>query len=160
MHLELDMQLALTQDDPHIGEVPGEQTVCAWVKQVLRERCEEAELTIRIVDEQEGAVLNETYRHKQGPTNVLSFPFKAPPGVELPLLGDVVICAAVVAREAREQGKPLEAHWAHMVVHGVLHLLGYDHVEPDAAQKMETLEIGLLGELGYCNPYIETDQNE
>lgn len=160
MRLELDTQTALAPDDLHLGEVPAEETLRAWVEHALRGRRAEAELTIRVVDEREGAALNETYRHKTGATNVLSFPFVAPPGVELPLLGDLVICAAVVAREARAQGKPLEAHWAHMVIHGVLHLLGHDHVEPAAAAEMETLEIRLLGDLGYDNPYTETDNDE
>ena len=105
------------------------------------------------MDEDEGAELNEAYRRKQGPTNVLSFPFEAPPGVELSLLGDIVVCAPVVAREAGEQGKILESHWAHMVVHGCLHLLGYDHMEPVEAEAMEALETEILGGLGYPNPY-------
>ena len=113
-----------------------------------------AELTIRIVDEAESRMLNETYRHQQGPTNVLSFPFEPPISeVDTALLGDIVICAPVVAREAAEQGKPLEAHWAHMVVHGVLHLQGYDHQNDTEAKQMEALEIRILDALGYPDPY-------
>jgi probable rRNA maturation factor len=121
---------------------------------VLADR-DEAQLTIRITDEAEIQELNRTYRHKDKPTNVLSFPFEAPPGVEIPLLGDIIICAAVVAREAGEQGKPLQAHWAHMVIHGTLHLLGYDHIDETEAEQMEGLEITLLAGLGYANPYQE-----
>ena len=96
---------------------------------------------------------NARYRHKPGPTNVLSFPFEADIPLEVPLLGDLVICAAVVEREAREQDKPIEAHWAHMLVHGTLHLLGYDHVTDAQAHEMETTEIQLLQQLGFSNPY-------
>ena len=98
--------------------------------------------------------LNLTYRGKDKPTNVLSFPFEAPPGIEMPLLGDLIICRQVVEQEASEQGKPLEAHWAHMVVHGSLHLLGYDHIEDDEAEEMEGLETEIMLALGYEDPYI------
>jgi probable rRNA maturation factor len=108
-------------------------------------------LSIRIVDEAESAELNSHYRHKQGATNILSFP--VPPGLPDALLGDLAICAAVVAREAAEQHKTLDAHWAHLTVHGVLHLKGYDHEEPQAAETMETLEKQILGQLGYQDPY-------
>ncbi|MEW5755579.1 MAG: rRNA maturation RNase YbeY [Pseudomonadota bacterium] len=157
MHLDLDLQLALADDSPHLATLPTDRQIDAWVRAALREQRAEAELTVRIVEEDESAELNTAYRRKQGPTNVLSFPFESPPGLELPLLGDVVICAAVVAREAEEQGKPLEAHWAHMVIHGTLHLLGYDHIEPAQAETMEALEIALLRTLGYDNPYLEQD---
>ncbi|UCE89055.1 MAG: rRNA maturation RNase YbeY, partial [Pseudomonadota bacterium] len=112
----------------------------------------DAELSVRIVGEAEMVHLNATYRGKAGPTNVLSFPFDAADGVTVPLLGDLVSCAPVVAREAREQGKPAAAHWAHMVIPGALHLLGYDHLEPDQAARMEGLEIAILENLGYPNP--------
>lgn len=116
------------------------------------------ELSIRVVDEAESQQLNETYRQKSGPTNILSFPCEVPPGVPNHLLGDLVICAPVVVREAREQGKPEEAHWAHLVVHGVLHLRGYDHIAAEDQDEMETLEIEILAGLGYPNPYlIEAD---
>lgn len=146
--IELDLQIATTA-----AALPSEAQFRLWVKTALQGRRDEAELTIRIVDDEEGAELNETYRGKQGPTNVLSFPFEAPPGVELPLLGDIVICAPKVAREAAEQGKPLEAHWAHLTLHGCLHLLGYDHIEQEEAEAMEALETELLAALGYANPY-------
>ena len=146
--IELDLQIATDAAD-----LPSEAQFRHWVEKALDGRRAEAELTIRIVDDAESAELNETYRGKQGPTNVLSFPFEAPPGVELPLLGDIVICAPKVAREAIEQGKPLQAHWAHLTLHGCLHLLGYDHIEPEEAEAMEALETELLAALGYANPY-------
>jgi probable rRNA maturation factor len=108
-------------------------------------------LSIRIVSEAESAELNAHYRHKQGATNILSFP--VPPGLPDALLGDLAICAAVVAREAREQDKRPDAHWAHLTVHGVLHLKGYDHEEPQQADAMEALEKQILGHLGYQDPY-------
>lgn len=133
---------------------PDDNAFTKWVGAVLQaEGKNDAELTIRIVDEAESAELNETYRHKSGPTNVLSFPFECPPEVEMNLLGDLVICAPVVQREAREQGKQEQAHWAHMVVHGTLHLLGYDHLQQDEAEAMESREISIMDVLGFTNPY-------
>lgn len=113
------------------------------------------EVTIRIVDEEEMSALNSQFRRKQGPTNVLSFPFNMQAGVELdlPILGDIAICAPVVYQEAQAQGKPLEAHFAHLVIHGVFHLLGYDHKTDQEADAMETLEITALKGLGFPNPY-------
>ena len=133
--------------------VPGEAELARWAAAALAGRREAAELAIRIVDEAESAALNSTYRHKQGATNVLSFPAELPAGVPLAVLGDLVICAPVVAREAREQGKPAEAHWAHLVVHGCLHLIGYDHERETEAEEMESLERGILAGMGYPDPY-------
>jgi len=135
---------------------PDEDDIRRWIEAVLAAEAKtaEVELTVRIVDEAEMAELNARYRHKTGPTNILSFPFEAPPGVELNLLGDLVIAAPVVQREAREQGKTETAHWAHMVVHGTLHLLGYDHLKPAEAEDMEAREIRILQQLGYSNPYL------
>jgi len=139
---------------------PGDTDIQRWISAALQaEQRDDAELTVRIVDEDESAELNAQYRHKSGPTNVLSFPFECPPEVELDLLGDLVICAPVVQREAREQGKQEIAHWAHMVVHGTLHLLGYDHLQQDEAETMESREISIMEELGYTNPYrLEEEQ--
>lgn len=117
----------------------------------------DAELSIRIVGLEESAELNEMYRQKKGPTNVLSFPCEVPAGVPCSLLGDLVICAPIVAKEALEQHKNVEAHWAHMVVHGVLHLQGYDHIESQDAERMEALEIEIMAHLGFANPYEDED---
>ena len=138
-------------DNASTTPVPGEDQFQCWAVAAAPEG--EAELSIRLVDEAESAELNHTYRHKTGPTNVLSFPCEVPPGVPCTLLGDLVICAPVVEREALEQHKLPEAHWAHMVVHGVLHLRGYDHIEDADAVEMESLEIQILSRLGYPNPY-------
>lgn len=126
-----------------------------WAKAALLKRANASEVTVRIVDEDEMTQLNSQYRHKQGPTNVLSFPFEMPKdvGIEMPILGDIVICAAVVNQEALNQGKSSEAHWAHMIVHGILHLLGYDHVEEEEARVMEGLEVQILHQLGFADPY-------
>lgn len=115
-----------------------------------------AQLSVRIVDLAEGVALNAAYRGKAGPTNVLSFAFDAPEHTQPPLLGDVVLCAPVVAREAAEQGKPLAAHYAHLVVHGVLHLLGHAHDAAADAVRMEAIEREVLGALGHADPYAET----
>lgn len=138
-----------------VEDGPGESDIRHWVEAVLADagRGGSPELTVRIVDADEIRQLNQTYRHKSGVTNVLSFPFEAPPGVELDLLGDLVIAAPVVVREARQQGKPEKAHWAHLVVHGTLHLLGLDHQTPAEAEVMEAREVRILQALGFPNPY-------
>ena len=128
--LTIDIQQASTAD---ASQLPSDEQFEIWVEAALQQRLSEAELSVRIVDEDESQALNLQYRGKDKPTNVLSFPCELPDGVELPLLGDLVICAQVVAKEALEQGKLLHAHWAHMVVHGTLHLLGYDHIEDGEA---------------------------
>jgi probable rRNA maturation factor len=149
--VELDLQQASS------APTPSEAQLRQWCELALRQRTADSELTIRIVDEAEGQALNNTYRQRDYPTNVLSFPADVPDDMlDIPLLGDLVICAAVVAREAAEQGKPAEAHWAHMVIHGCLHLLGYDHLDDDEAEEMESLERALLAELGHPDPYAET----
>ncbi|WP_295383794.1 rRNA maturation RNase YbeY [uncultured Thiodictyon sp.] len=155
MELDLDLQVATAAPD-----LPTQPDFERWAVAALEGRRERATLTIRIVDVTEGQALNLYYRGQEHPTNVLSFPFEAPPG--LPgeeaddLLGDLVICAAVVSREAQEQGKPAPAHWAHLVVHGVLHLLGEDHLNDPEAEQMEGLETDILGRLGFPPPYAET----
>ncbi len=146
----LDLQLACEQPQG----LPAEADFTHWLQGVLPRFCEQAELTIRLVDEGESHQLNLTYRGMDKPTNVLSFPFEAPPGIELPLLGDLVICRQVVEREASEQDKNLDAHWAHMVVHGCLHLLGYDHIEDDEAEEMESLETEIMQQMGFPDPYL------
>jgi probable rRNA maturation factor len=134
---------------------PARQQLQRWVDSALAAYPKDAEIVIRIVDAEESAALNAQYRGKSGPTNILSFPFAAPQGIALELLGDLAICAAVVEREAGEQGKKPQDHWAHIVVHGVLHLLGHDHVEERDAEVMEAKEIAVLQSLKIANPYLE-----
>ncbi len=152
MSIDLDVQYALSEADD--GEPPSSDLILSWVNAVLSGRDEPTELTVRIVSEAEITELNRLYRDKDKPTNVLSFPFEKIDGLELPLLGDVVICAAVVAEEAKQQTKTEQDHWAHMVVHGVLHLLGYDHVDSAEADEMEVLEIKILAGLSIADPYL------
>ncbi|ALZ76190.1 rRNA maturation RNase YbeY [Rheinheimera sp. F8] len=149
MAIILDLQQASTATD-----LPTEAELQRVLEAAITPFQADAEVTIRIVDETESQQLNFDYREKDKPTNVLSFPFQCPPGIELPLLGDLVICAQVVAREAQEQQKTLQAHWAHMVVHGSLHLLGFDHINDADAEEMEAEEIQILQELGFANPYL------
>ncbi|KXF79837.1 rRNA maturation RNase YbeY [Enterovibrio coralii] len=149
MQYFVDLQIATQNTD----NLPSEQQLQSWFEQAVKSFREQAEVTIRIVDEFESQSLNRDYRGKDKPTNVLSFPFEAPPGVELDLLGDLIICRQVVENEAEEQNKELFAHWAHMVVHGSLHLLGYDHIDDEEAEEMESLEISIMNALGFENPY-------
>lgn len=135
--------------------VPLAREFRIWVRAAVAPRRRDAELALRVVDEEESAYLNHTYRGKRGPTNVLSFAAQLSPEVPVPLLGDLVICAPVVLREAREQHKSAQAHWAHMAVHGCLHLLDYDHQAAREARVMEALEIEILEALGFANPYAE-----
>ena len=135
--------------------LPDEAQFLRWLSAAVKPFQPESEVTVRLVDEAESHELNLAYRGKDKPTNVLSFPFEAPPGIEdLPLLGDLIICRQVVEQEAAEQGKPVEAHWAHMVVHGTLHLLGYDHIQDDEAEEMEGIETEIMLAMGYADPYI------
>lgn len=135
--------------------LPSPLSFRRWVDAALAgaKRRKPCELSIRIVGTREGRALNREYRGKDYATNVLSFPAELPPGVNLPLIGDLAICAPVVARESSEQGKAARDHWAHMTVHGVLHLLGYDHIVDDEAEAMEALEKRILAKLGIANPY-------
>lgn len=137
--------------------VPAAASFRRWAQAALQGRIRQADVAIRVVDTAEGQALNRHYRGKDYATNVLSFPADLPeglpPGVRLPLLGDLVICAPVVEREAREQGKPLNAHYAHLTVHGVLHLLGWDHDNDVEAEAMEQLEREILAGLGVDDPY-------
>ncbi|MCC8378194.1 MULTISPECIES: rRNA maturation RNase YbeY [unclassified Xenorhabdus] len=146
----LDLQIACEKPEG----LPEEVLFQNWLEGVLPQFQAESEVTIRLVDEAESHELNLTYRGKDKPTNVLSFPFEAPPEVELPLLGDLIICRQVVEKEAQEQQKTVEEHWAHMVIHGCLHLLGYDHIEDEEAEEMESLETEILGKMGYPDPYL------
>lgn len=146
----IDLQMACEQE----SDLPTAEQIEQWATAAVQPQSDEVEMTVRIVDEAESHALNLNYRGKDRPTNVLSFPFECPDEVELPLLGDLVICRQVVEREAQEQDKPVMAHWAHMVVHGSLHLLGYDHIEDDEAEEMESLETQIMTGLGFADPYL------
>lgn len=138
-------------------QIPASAELELWVSAALRsQKLEDAEVSLYIVDEDESQELNSQYRGKDYPTNVLSFPADIPEEVGVPLLGDLVICAPVVEREAQEQGKTLAAHWAHMLVHGSLHLLGFDHIDDSDADEMEALETDIITGLGYPAPYLLT----
>ena len=154
----IDLQEA--SEHPHC---PTLSQLTNWVDAALSratENNQERELTIRIVDENESQSLNKQYRGKDKPTNVLSFPFEAPAQIELDLIGDLVICAPIVEKEAKEQEKPELAHWAHMVVHGTLHLLGYDHINDREADEMEALEVNILKSLGFNDPYFVSESEQ
>ena len=155
MTIELELQIA-----SNAKTLPHPSQFREWISTVLWDRLDTAELTIRIVDEEESAELNEQYRHKEGPTNVLSFPADVDPEFDFPLLGDIVICAPVVEEQATDCDKELLAHWAHMVVHGTLHLLGYDHENHVEAEEMEDIETEILTKLGYPPPYGEQYTHE
>ena len=151
MVLEVEVQLAL-----HDTGVPDERRITDWARAAWLAPEQDAEVVVRVTDEAESRQLNHDYRGKDRATNVLSFPFgPLPPGIDLRHVGDLVICAPVVAREARQQGKSTEAHWAHMVVHGMLHLQGYDHQNDEQAGRMELLETEILDGLGYPAPYLD-----
>ena len=148
------MRLRLTvQRAARVRGLPGTASIADWVRAALAGSGRGmAEVTVRLVDEAESAALNKRYRGKRGPTNVLSFTYDLAPG-KAGLAGDLVICAPLVQREAAQQDKRPRAHWAHMLVHGILHLRGYDHVHNADAQIMEALEIRILKRLGFPDPY-------
>ncbi|MDY7115709.1 rRNA maturation RNase YbeY [Halomonas sp. SSL-5] len=153
----VDRQVAIAAEG-----LPSQAELDAWVGAVLSRQAvdPDSELSVRLVDADESQALNRDYRGRDKPTNVLSFPFENPPCVSLPLLGDLVICHPVVAAEAAEQDKSLHDHYAHMVVHGTLHLLGFDHLEDDEAEAMEALEREILAELGIADPYRTAPEDE
>ena len=154
MNLSIDIQKACASEDS-----PDEDSIKRWVSAAIRDERDECELSIRIVDELESADFNQRYRGKSGATNVLSFPFDAVTPEPLPILGDLVICAPVLVREAAEQQKTTTAHWAHIVIHGVLHLLGYDHIEDQDAEQMESLETEIMLVLDFPPPYRILDES-
>lgn len=149
MSLTVDIQCASAEP------VPDEDDLRSWIAAAVAERIPrgDTEISLRLVDSEEMSRLNRSYRDREGPTNVLSFPADLPPELGLPLLGDIVICAPVVRAEAVAQHKPLRAHWAHMAVHGTLHLLGYDHLDDEQADVMEALESAILARLDFPCPY-------
>lgn len=149
MSIDVAIQFATRKPD-----VPRAADIRRWITAVLKERDHaDAQLTVRIVNEAEGRELNNRWRGKAEPTNVLSFPCEGLTEVAPALLGDIVICAPVVAREAAEQDKPVTGHWAHMLIHGTLHLLGHDHQSDAEAAMMEKLETDILQNFGYADPY-------
>ena len=150
---EVDLQIACTPT-----ELPTKEQFQCWVDTALTEvssvPSQTFELTIRLVNSEESQQLNSQYRGKDKPTNVLSFPFEVPDGIELNLLGDLIICIEVMKQEAKDQNKALFDHWAHLVIHGCLHLVGFDHISDNEALEMESIEITVLSKLGISNPYI------
>lgn len=148
--MNVTVQLQIASEEP---QLPHQSDFETWINTALNNHRDTAEINVRIVDIPESQALNKQYRHKDKPTNVLSFHCELPEGVSLPILGDLVICAPVVVAEAKQQAKSPIAHWAHLTIHGVLHLLGYDHESETEAGIMENLEIKLLKQLGYDNPY-------
>lgn len=154
MNLKVDLQLACDDDDH-----PPPADLQCWVAAAIGDKLDQAELTIRIVNEAEITQLNNDYRGKNTPTNVLSFSADLPAHIDLPLLGDLVICNSIVRKEALEQHKSCRDHWAHMVIHGTLHLLGFDHIDPDEADQMEALETDILASLNINNPYLIPNNN-
>lgn len=147
----LDLQLASSE-----ASLPTLDDFKAWLSLAIPSEQQQWDITLRVVDEAESQSLNRDYRGKDYPTNVLSFPADVPAELNIPLLGDLVICAPVVAREACEQGKHLAAHWAHLCIHGALHLLGYDHQTDEEAEAMEAIETKLIMGLGFADPYTST----
>jgi probable rRNA maturation factor len=147
----IDIQVA-TQ-----SHCPSNKEIKLWIKTALLQQNKKGSLVVRIVDEEEMTTLNHQFRNKQKPTNVLSFSTMIPEPLRGDMLGDIVICAAVVAKEALEQHKAVQAHWAHMVIHGVLHLLGHDHEKGSDANVMEQSEIEILHQLGFADPYKVED---
>ncbi|WP_239986739.1 rRNA maturation RNase YbeY [Fastidiosibacter lacustris] len=153
--------LILDINNPDSLNVPDERTLSVWCKVVLNTLdIKQAMISIQIVNTDDMQYFNRTYRHKDKPTNILSFPFEQPPGLPQEadmesFLGDLIICPIVLESEATQQSKLLDHHWCHILIHGILHLLGYDHIEKADADKMENLEISLLAQLGIDNPYVE-----
>ncbi|MEG3767450.1 rRNA maturation RNase YbeY [Alteromonas sp. 14N.309.X.WAT.G.H12] len=155
MNTLIDVQHAC--DTTQLGyTVPTDDKIQRWADTALSAlKIQDKEVTIRFVDRDESQSLNHTYRGKDKPTNVLSFPFECPPDIPLNLLGDLVICVPVIHHEAVEQNKVVNNHFAHMIVHGLLHLLGYDHIDDEEAEAMERLETKILAQLGIDDPYQE-----
>lgn len=150
----VDVQQAYDDDAELVASIPDEARITEWASMVFNHLgTGDKELTARFVDNHESQTLNREYRGKDKPTNVLSFPFECPPEVELNLVGDLVICVPVIASEAAAQRKTIGNHYAHMIIHGTLHLLGFDHIEEAEAQEMEQLEITLLAKLSIDDPY-------
>jgi len=154
--VEMSVSESLESEDE---DIPDAAEVQHWAEQACL--CEDQVIaSVQVVDGDEMRELNSTWRGKDRPTNVLSFPMQSPEEVDLNILGDLALCAPVINTEARQQHKPVNAHWAHMVVHGMLHLQGYDHIEEQQAEEMEALEIRILDQLGFDNPYVQPAYRE
>lgn len=141
--------------DAEEEDIPDAAMVQQWAEKACL-RDDQVVTSVQIVSRDEMCELNNTWRGKDRPTNVLSFPMQSPDEIDLKILGDLALCADVINTEARQQHKPAQAHWAHMVVHGMLHLQGYDHIDEQQADEMEELEIRILDQLGFDNPYLES----
>ena len=157
MKLHIDLQRSDSLNPAGIF-VPEKKLIRRWLKESLKQQDKNTlqdsmEISLRVVDAKESAQLNKQYRNKNKATNVLSFPADLPEMIEPLLLGDLVICQPIVEQEAKDQHKEIENHWAHLVIHGCLHLLGYDHIQDNDAEEMETLEINILKKFGINNPY-------
>ena len=153
MPVTIEMSVSETLDAEE-GDIPDAALVQQWAEKACL--CDDRVITsVQIVSKDEMRELNHTWRGKDRPTNVLSFPMQSPVEVGLKILGDLALCADVINTEARQQHKPVQAHWAHMVVHGMLHLQGYDHIDENQADEMEALEIRILDQLGFDNPYSQ-----
>ena len=148
--IDVSMSESISEND---AEVPDAESFQRWAEAAFLEQGQVL-ASLRIVDVEEMQTLNRTYRQQDKPTNVLSFPMELPEEVDIEFLGDLALCAPVIRDEAIEQHKPMQAHWAHMVVHGMLHLQGFDHVENDEAEAMEAKEITIMQSLGFDNPYL------
>ena len=153
--MPVTIEMSVSEDlDAEKGDIPDAALVQQWAEKACL--CDDQVITsVQIVSKNEMHELNNTWRGKNRPTNVLSFPMQSPDEVDLKILGDLVLCAYVINTEARQQHKSAQAHWAHMVVHGMLHLQGYDHIDEHQADEMEALEIRILDQLGFDNPYLE-----
>lgn len=148
MSIEIEIQYATESRN-----LPDTKKIKKWVKSSLNNKIKQAEITIRIVDEEEGTRLNEQWRSASGPTNVLSFPYNEDNKNPETMQGDLVLCAPVIFREAKQQNKSPDAHWAHMIIHGILHLQGFDHIQENDAVEMESLETDILNKLHFPDPY-------
>lgn len=155
MKTDVELQVAVVNQEG----IPDEETLAKWAQKALEigGRTTDAELTVRVVEPDEIQHLNGIYRHMDKPTNILSFPFECPEEIELPLIGDLIVCLKVLQKEALEQHKSIEEHFAHLIVHGCLHLIGYDHIKDEDAAVMEPLEIKAVEALGFDNPYKDDE---
>ena len=152
MPVTVELTISENVDTDNIN-IPDEESFQLWAESACLED-DDTIASLQIVDSDEMRALNKTYRDKDMPTNVLSFPMQLPDEINIKILGDLALCVDVIDEEAKAQGKSAKAHWAHMVIHGMLHLQGYDHIDDSEAKTMETMEIDILKKLGFANPYL------